>query len=272
VWNKPAGGTDPHKLDIIHFETGTTALAELAWQIKADNSFFISSQDKIWNQYRLADYLLLLENNQLTPKALATAVANKYFNTQLGNQAGKTISVINLPMLSSFFNSDFDSFSQYLVGLINQNNKQCISQAHSDTATFHYDYVDLLEFINNVLQACPTPTSTEQAQAIGRLQSALNANNQLIVQANFTNVTSQGLSIYLPQANNSAGYYQYLNNSNLKFSRDFTWDEFLKVYLGEAEVSDDLPELPTVVGAKAPTWSSRVWQSIKQTFLSIFNR
>ena len=236
-------------VDIIHLDSCSMNLLEVAYELGGQVDYLISSQYLGWNFFAYDRYVDTM-GAETQPQTVATAIASRYAQESELYGVPYTISVLNLERTLPTMQA-LDSLAAELRALINNDplyRNQIYqvwqqSQRFESTGDYLIDeqdwYVDIVDWASRILVAISNPAVkahaatllTELTNTYGFIIASYQSSGNLppgYAQAAYIDVSeAHGVSIFYPGAYRSSVFDAYINHTLFDFTQDTLWDEFL---------------------------------------------
>ncbi|NDG84271.1 MAG: hypothetical protein EBX52_04435 [Proteobacteria bacterium] len=212
-----------HKIDLYASDACLMAMAEIAQEVKDSVSVFAGSEETEPGAGWPYDTFLSRWNSlqDTSPQAVAKALSEEYAKSyQSGNDA-VTFSAFDLNALPELTRS-LRAFSDSLKGIGSANLRKLVDIANRSQNFAVSDYVDLMDFMNNLKSA---HLSQVNASLIG---AVADAHNKVVITTNNVRFPkAHGMSIWIPTS--SWQYSQFADlYSQMSFDQETHWGDLLK--------------------------------------------
>ncbi len=217
------------KLNIVLFDACLMGMLEVAFAIKDSADIMVASEDNIPASGQ--PYHLLISTLQskpdMTPYEFSTAIVNSYVDYYVNNTSGPlTASAIELSSIGELAIAVDNLANGILQNLSSERsivrNVQQKTQYFDSEKMFYDDYKDIYDFASLL---CTQAVTAEVRSAAASVTQVVK--DTIIAERHAGNqvANAHGISIYLPEPGASSSKY-----SQLSFSQNTSWDEFLMQY------------------------------------------
>ncbi|MBI3797038.1 MAG: peptidase C11 [Deltaproteobacteria bacterium] len=213
------------KIDILGMDACLMSMAEVGYQLCDSVALTVGSEEVEPGDGWPYDTILtaLAKKPKMTPQELARTVVTKYL-ASYDAQAGVTQAACDLTKAKTLTGA-IDQLAQVLKSHLSDGTiSTAILQARNQAQTYEVpDYIDLYDFCTLLEHQCAHADVQAACQGV---QAALSPNGY-VIQSGYKGASMQhshGLSIYFPQKGISPLY------ATLDFTKQTSWDEFLRAY------------------------------------------
>lgn len=225
-------------LDVFSMDACSMAMIEVFYQVYPYADLCLASEEEVpW--YGL-DYTYIekfVSDPEVTPEELVT-YAVEYFYTAYndgqpdpGDQNYATFSAVNLASLNTVINTSFKAFLDELIPrtyFYSKDGNGKLPGIRANTQSYRASsHVDLLHFVELVRDEGLGPSITNAAS---QLYEQLNETVVISVPGK-VNPDSRGISVYFEKFDHSYRINYDGDVSELIFTQETEWDEFLNLYL-----------------------------------------
>lgn len=229
-------------LDIIVFDACLMGMEEIDYQMMPHVNFRVGSEEGVpWDGLPYDTILVaLIDDPEMIPDALASLMVSNYIDAY-GTGGSETLSAVRL------YDNDVARYVDDLAqSMISSGDLTGIANAMSLVESYYDpDYIDLYHCAELVWAHVPDPAVRSDAQEVmDEIDRVVMAEEHGIGHLN-----SHGISIYSPktEAEYSSDY-----ETDLDFTADTHWDEFLNWYYNSTTENPDIWVDPTNIKKELP--------------------
>jgi len=212
-----------HKIDLYASDACLMAMAEIAQEVKDSVNVFAGSEETEPGAGWPYDTFLARWNTlpDASPQAVAKALSEEYAKSYQGGNDAVTFSAFDLAALPELTRS-LRAFSDSLKGAASANLKKLVDIANRSQNFAVSDYVDLMDFMNNLKAARPGLADPDLISAVAE------AHNKVVITSNNVRFPkAHGMSIWIPTS--SWQYSQFADlYSQMSFDQETRWGDLLK--------------------------------------------